>query len=401
MRHTGILSFLREKILGKKEIALNDQLFCDPEFQSLLAGYYIRELAFESVVNLIARSISKCEFKTFQNGKEVKAREYYMFNIEPNRNQNSSAFIHKWIYQLYRNNECLIVDVGGSLLVADSFERTPYALLDDIFTNVTVGTLMFERSFAASEVLYYQLGQQNMKRITDGIYESYVGLISHAMKAYQKSQGIRGTMTFSAMAQGIPGFQENMKKFVTEQMKPFLTEDNAVLPLYDGWTYNELQKRGYANDSTRDIRAMIDDVSDFTAKGFGIPPALLRGDVAGLDSALDMLLTFCVDPLCDMLQEEINRKRNGYDGFQKGNYVQIDTKAIKHVDLLSVSMAIDKLIGSGAFCVNDIRLLVGEQIIDEPWAWQHWMTKNYAATEELLNALGGGAGDAQQTREGA
>lgn len=382
-------------MFGKKEITLNDQLFHDSEFWDLLCNYHIRELAFESVVNLVARSISKCEFKTFQGGKEIKEQEYYLFNIEPNKNQNSSAFIHKWIYQLYRNNECLIVEAGGGLLVADSFQRTPYALYDDVFTDVSVGTLSFERSFVASEVLYFQLNQQNMKRITDGIYESYASLISYAMKSYQKSQGIRGTLSFSTMPQGATEFQESMKTFVNEQMKPFITESNAILPLYDGWTYNEMQKRSNASgDSTRDIRAMIDDVSDFTAKGFGIPAALLRGDVAGIDSALDMLLTFCVDPLCDMLQEEINRKRNGYAGFLAGNYVQIDTKAIKHVDLLSVSTAIDKLIASGAFCVNDIRALVGEQIIDEPWAWQHWMTKNYAATEELLNMLEGGANSA-------
>jgi len=90
-----------------------------------------------------------------------------------------------------------------------------------------------------------------------------------------------------------------------------------------------------------------------------------------------------------MLQEEINRKRSGYFEYSKGTYVEIDTKSIKHIDLLSVSTAIDKLIASGAFCINDIRKLVGEPIIDEPWAWQHWITKNYSSIEELLNSLGG------------
>lgn len=83
----------------------------------------------------------------------------------------------------------------------------------------------------------------------------------------------------------------------------------------------------------------------------------------------------------------INRKRYGYAGFKNGNYVQIDTKAIKHVDLLSVSTAIDKLIASGAFCINDIRKLTGETIIDEAWANQHFMTKNYATVADLLESL--------------
>ena len=74
----------------------------------------------------------------------------------------------------------------------------------------------------------------------------------------------------------------------------------------------------------------------------------------------------------------------------KGNYLKIDTKAIKHIDLLSVSTAIDKLIGSGSFCINDIREAIGEEPIDEDWARQHFITKNYETVELALKALEGG-----------
>ena len=97
-----------------------------------------------------------------------------------------------------------------------------------------------------------------------------------------------------------------------------------------------------------------------------------------------------VDPLVDMLQEEINRKRNGYDGFSKGTYIKIDTSCIKHIDLFDVATAIDKLIGSGAFCVNDIRIAAGAEPINESWAWQHWITKNYEKVEDALTVLEGG-----------
>jgi hypothetical protein len=93
-----------------------------------------------------------------------------------------------------------------------------------------------------------------------------------------------------------------------------------------------------------------------------------------------------------MISEEINRKRNGYAGFANGNYLKIDSKSIKHIDLLSVSTAIDKLISSGAFCINDIRKLVGEEPINEAWAKQHYITKNYEplTNQTLLNPPEGG-----------
>lgn len=171
---------------------------------------------------------------------------------------------------------------------------------------------------------------------------------------------------------------------INEKIGKWLSGDNAALPLGKGQEWKELQHKTYSTESTRDIRAQIDDISDFTSKAFGIPPALLRGDVQGVSDALDNFLTFCLDPLCDMIQEEINRKRIGYAGFIKGTYVKIDTKQVKHVDLLSVSTAIDKLIGSGAFSVNDIRELVGETPIDEAWASEHVITKNYMPFTDAL-----------------
>ena len=44
----------------------------------------------------------------------------------------------------------------------------------------------------------------------------------------------------------------------------------------------------------------------------------------------------------------------------------------------------------GCFTINDIRKIVGEEPIEEEWANQFFMTKNYATVEELLKGLEGG-----------
>src|SRR5665648_1047086 len=135
---------------------------------------------------------------------------------------------------------------------------------------------------------------------------------------------------------------------------------------------------------------MMDDISDFTSKGFGIPPALSKGDIAGMKDAITLYLTVCIDPLVDNIAEEINRKRYGFKEVSKENYLKIDTKSIIHVDLLSVSTAIDKLIASGAFTINDIRKLVNEEPIVEEYANTHFLTKNYSSIDDVLNALNAG-----------
>lgn len=383
----GLISWLVNRISGDPEPTQVEV----EEFFNLQAELVIRNLAFQTAVNLVANSVSKCEFKTYFKHEEVKNQEYYLFNIEPNKNQSSSEFIHKWISKLYENNECLIIESNGQLLVADTFFKKEYALFDCQFTGVTVGEFTFNKTFSMSEVMYFKLNNKDIRRVINAMYESYGKLISYGQSSYRKSRGSKGTLEVNAIAEGKTNFKDTFEKLMNERFKKFFEADNAVLPLFDGYKYTDIGSKTYSNEGTRDIKAMVDDIYDFTARGFQIPPVLLKGDLANVgDAVINNYLTFCVDPLTDMLQEETNRKRNGYSGFSQGTYLEIDTKSIKHIDLLSVSTAIDKLIGSGAFCINDIRKLVGEQEIDEPWAKQHWITKNYSSVEDLLKAINGG-----------
>lgn len=377
--------WLLEKLGGDKE-AVSSEDIAAAELFGLSAEIYVRELAFWQCVNLIANAVSKCEFKTFQSGKEVKGEEYFLWNVEPNKNQNSSVFLQKLVCKLFAENEVLVVGANGQLLVADSYSRKEYALLEDVFTQVAVGDFKFERSFVQSEVLFIRLHSRDMRSLVNGLYETYKKLLDYGMKSYQKSRGTKAVLEVDAMAGGAD-FKDKYAELVNGgNFKKFTEAESAMLPLFKGLKFNDLGSKTYSSEGTRDIRAMIDDVSDFTARAFGVPPALLSGDVQGVSDAVDQFLTFCIDPLCDMLGEEINRKRYG-KGVLQGDYLRIDTKCVKHVDLLSVSTAIDKLIASGAFSVNDIREVVGEPAIDEPWANQHFMTKNYSTVQDLLEAL--------------
>jgi HK97 family phage portal protein len=378
------IGWLRSKLGGS--VPLSGDMYSD--IDGYISDIAIREMAFWSGVNLIANGISKCEFRTFYDGKETKGDEYYLWNLEPNKNQSSTAFIQKLISKLYGDGEALVIEQNNQLLVADSFDRKQYALYDDVFSQVTVKDFTFSRTFLQSEVLYWNK-EKDMRRLSNSMFDSYSKLISHAMKAYQKSRGTKGVFSYQTLP--IAGTPERaaFDNLITEKFKKFIESDNAIIPLGNGQKFEEVGARTYSYENTRDIRAMINDISDFTAKSLVIPPSLLRGDVQNVDSAVDQFLTFCIDTLADFLQEEINRKRNG-KAVLTGTRLQIDTKQIKHVDLMSVATPVDKLISSGVFCINDILKLVGEQEIEEPWAKEHFITKNYAKVTDILAGLEGG-----------
>lgn len=378
----NFISWLKNKLNGSPVPMSGIKEFTE-EYEQLVADVHIREMAFLTATNLMANALSKCEFKTFLKNAETKKQEYYLWNFEPNKNQNSSTFLRQLIYKLYRNNECLVVEQNGQLLIADDYEHTEYALYDDSFKKVTVKDFTFNKTFYQPDVLFFKLNEKNIRKVIDGLYQSYSRLISYTMNSYQKSRGTKGVFKYDAF----PVTKEEKEAFddiMNVRMSKWLKDDNAALPLGKGQEWKELQSKTYSSEGTRDIKAMIDDIYDFTARGFNIPPVLMRGDLANLgDNVMNTFLTFAVDPLSDTLQEEIVRKRYGQADFMQGTYLEIDTRTIEHISILKVATAIDKLIASGSFCINDVRKLVGEKTIDEPWAWKHFITKNYTDVEDL------------------
>ncbi len=349
----------------------------------------LRELAFWTCVGKIANALTKCEFRTFCKGKEVFGEEYYLWNYEPNKNQNKAEFLNKAMEKLFRENELLIVESNdGQLLIADSFERKENTLYGDTFRNVQAGDYQFSRFFKSEEVLYWKLNNKNVNQIIRGLYESYGKLIDYSEGSYLKSRGSRGTLEISSLAQADKNFDEKLKKLMNDYFRSFFNSENAVLPLYEGYKYTDLGSKTYSEGTSRDIKNQYDDIFDFTARGFSMPPSLAKGDVQDTSKAVGEMLTFCLDPLADMLQQEINRKRNGKDNVLEGTKLSINTTRVKHADMFDISGAADKLISSGLYTVNMLLRSIGEPQVDEDWANTHMMTKNYAGIEEILKKLG-------------
>lgn len=147
--------------------------------------------------------------------------------------------------------------------------------------------------------------------------------------------------------------------------------------------------KNYNETTTRDIKALYDDVFDFTARAIGIPPSILKGDVQDNSKAMDELLTVALDPLAGSLESEINRKKYG-KAVLKGSRCMVDTSHVKHVDIFSNATQIDKLVQSGTHTINMILRAMGQPQINEEWANQHFITKNYSTVQDLLNSLEGG-----------
>jgi len=345
----------------------------------------IEIFAIHSAINLIASSVSKCEFKTYSKGVENKGNEFYLWNIEPNKNQNSSQFLQELVSKLLFNNECLVLEVNGELVIADTFHQEEFAINENYFESVTKGTWSSQRTYKMSDVMYFKLGNTDTRALLSNLMIGYNSLVSMSMGKYKRSGGRKGILDIDATAAGDKNFQSKFDDLMNIRFKKYFESENAVLPLHKGYKYDEQGGEGSKKSASEivDIAAITKEIFERVAQAFKIPTALLRGDIADIGATTSNYLTFCVDPLCDMMSEEANRKRFGKVAYLSGSYLRVDTTTIRHISVFGISEAFDKLIASGGYTINQLREKCGDTPIKEAFADQHYITKNYQKIEAL------------------
>ena len=208
--------------------------------------------------------------------------------------------------------------------------------------------------------------------------ECYRKILEFTVSSYQKARGSRFLVEVDTLAQ--PGttreqFKENVSRLLNRDMARLFKQANAAIPVFKGTKVTELGSKTYSAEGTRDIRAMIEDVTALMCRGLGIPPKLFSGDVAGVQEAEKQFMTQCIDPLAAMLQAEINGKRYTGKEYQSGSRLYINTKAVRHIGYTELGQMADRLVASG-WSPNEVRRIAGEPEIDEPWANRHYVTKN-------------------------
>lgn len=362
----------------------------------------VRLMAWNVCVDIIASMLARCDFRTFVERKEVREEEHWLWNVEPNSNQNSTEFLHKMVHRLLSDREVLMVEVKGrekgaktGLFVADSFAKGEKKLGRlNTYTDIVIDDCPLGKTLKEPEVLHLVLrgetaGQEALKAMM-GCYEK---LLSAASGNYTWNNGVHLKVKVGQVAAGGKDFKKQFKELMDENARPWISSANGVLPQFDGYEYSMMEKSRAVE--LKDIREITKEIFTFTAVDMKIPPVLALGEVADSKDAMTRLLTFAVDPLADQLQEEINRKRYTLAEWRKGNYLQVDSSAIVHFDMFANAAAVEKLIGSGAFSINDVLKAAGCPEINEPWANQHWLTLNIGTIEQGAKALTAGKEEKQ------
>lgn len=365
---------------GKSTPAEMEALYTDPDSVCAMASA-AKEMALLACTNIITATLGRCEFVTYNKGGAVKRNEWRLWNVQPNTNQSAQQFRAQLIHTLVGKGEVLVIELDGGIYVADSFTASDDVVKERLYSDVAVGSLTLNRKFKEHEVMHFVLPDAGWLKTFDNVAQAYASVINSGVKGYRRAQGMKGTLSIDAMQMGNEKMQKAYEALKNAGFKQFADAESAVLPLYKGMEYTDTTQKTYSNQNSRDIRAMVDDLTDFAARMLGIPPVLVNGSVQDTTSARRQLVGDCIIPLAKILDCEISRKRYTAGDIERGTMLEVDTSRAIYVDWLTAAQGIDKLIASGAMSVNDVRGLLGLPLIDEEWANRHYLTKNYGDIE--------------------
>ncbi|EAF9235751.1 phage portal protein [Listeria monocytogenes] len=372
----------------QRTLNLTDTVWCSIPSEKL-KELSIKKWAIDSCANKIANTLSCAEVLTYEKGEEVRKKNWYMFNVEANQNQNATEFWKKAIYKLVYDNGALIFMQDEYIYVADSFTKNDKSLYENTYTEVTLKDLTLKKEFKESEVLHLTLNNESIKSIIDGFYLLYGDLLTAAVNKYKKLNSRKIIVKLKAMFGQTPEAEEKLRLMLSERMKKFLAEGDSALPVEDGMEIDELAGDSKIAES-RDIKKMIDDVFEMVANSFNIPLGLAKGDTVGLSEQVNSFLMFSINPIAEMFTDEGNRKFYGRDSVLERTYMKLDTTRIKVQDIQEIASSMDVLFHIGVNTIDDNLRMIGREPVMSPETQERFVTKNYAPLGENEEDLKGG-----------
>lgn len=340
---------------------------------------YIKQIALNTVVEFVARTIAQSEFRFMEGDHSVKNNFYYKFNVQPNENQNAVEFWQKFIYKLIVDNEALIIKTDDDqFIVADDFvHEDELGILPQRFNSVVVNDFEYKRFFTMDKVIYMTYSNQHFEKFMLGLFEDYGEIFGRLINLQIKNNQIRGTLKFDSTKLPSEKQQDSVQSYIDMIMNAFENNTTAVAPLFQGMEYQEYSTGNSKNKAEfKELEDLRMSVLKDVARLIGVPPALIIGDVADLEKSIESYLKFCIRPLNRKISSELNRKLFTENEFLKKEK-RVEIVGINKRDPLELSEAIDKLKSSGNYTGNQIRVMLGDEPVDDPSLDEYVLTKNY------------------------
>ena len=360
---------------------------------------YIYTIAEAHAIDLIAKTIAKCELQVFSKNSKSKKIEktkdeiYWALNIQPNYYENGTSFIYKLVVKLLTNKKALVLihkDMRGNpiLYIADDFVVSDSLLYGKVFSNVTISddegnSLDMIKRYDSSNSIYFSIMNDNLKSASDNFKTNMSKLLDTAIKSYKRSNTAKWRLKNPGGQPKIrdaeTGEEIDYSKYKEKLTNGLISEDEAIILLSQIFDLENLNKDIGSKD-LNDIDKGIKQITDTAARNWNIPLDIFYGSKTEKSTGTDDFITFAVDMYFKLLEDGFNIGLVGQRDYLQGEYIKFNKHNITHRDILDSTTGMDKLMSNG-FSRNEINELLELPKIDETWADKHYVTKNYSNVE--------------------
>ena len=353
---------------------------------------YIYTLAEAHAIDLIARTIAKCEIQTFEGEKgkiqENKGDLYWTLNIQPNYIETGTKFIYKLVTKLLTEKTALILinktPKTNLLYVADSYNTNNKIFTGKTFSNITIeddegNSINTNKTYNSENTIYYSLKNTKLKAASESFKKNIGKLLKTAQKEFIRANTPKWRLKFPGQQPTI--LDATTKKSISyEEYKQKITEgltseEEAIVLLSELFNLENLNKDN--TKSLSDFESIFKKIGDTVAQEWNIPLDIFYGSKTEKSNGTNDFITMGVDLYFELLEDGFNATLVGKEDFLKGEYVKFNRLNINHKDLIDKASGWDKLISNG-FSFNQLCKFLGLPTINEKWADEHYITKNYA-----------------------
>ena len=353
---------------------------------------YIYTLAEAHAIDLIAKTIAKCEIQTFEKKKEKiqknKGDLYWTLNYQPNYNENGTRFLYKLVSKLLVDKKALVIinktPTTNLLYVADEYNADKEILRGKTFTNISVSddegnTLKLKKIYNIDNSIYYSLLNSKLNTASESFKTNTAKILKTIQKSFiqanvgkwrLKNPGNQPTMLDNETKKPIS--YDDYKNKITDGL---FSEEEAIVLLAEMFDLINLNKDN--NKNLNDFESVVKKIGDTVAQKWNIPLDIFYGSKTEKSTGTNDFITFAVDPYFELLEDGFNVSLVGKNSILDGEYIKFNRLNINHKDLIDKASGWDKLISNG-FSFNQLSEFLGLPKIDEDWANEHYITKNYA-----------------------
>ena len=307
-------------------------------------------------------------------------------------NENGTNFKNKLVKTLLLKEKALIIfEKKNKLSVDYMFLAKSYDSSNDItegkiFSNICIEdeegntkTITRDYKVGKGECLYFTYENAEIKNAITKFKKTAGKLLNIVDRAYKsaninkwrlKNQGGQPTMIDAETNQEI-----TYDKYKDKLTDGLMSEEESIILLSEIFDLVLLNK-----DKTKDLsdhEKQVKEIGDKTAMIFNIPLDVFYGNKTEKSNGNNDFITFSCNPIMRSIEDTLNGGLIAEKDFIKGERIKFNRFCMQHLDITSLGTSLDKLTAIG-FSFNQICRMINLPEVDEEWANEHHVTKNYA-----------------------